>query len=187
MAEDNVVVDPRQLVGDEEEVFEVATDGVDVDGDPQVADEDVVDAVNVDDVDVPEDEEVGAAVVGDPAVVVDPDVRSIVKAQDATGLRVVVEDCGEEDGYDIADVDVELGVLVVVDAGNGSDWNVEVEVEDDVEVEHVDVRADKNGHVIVDTRGIVEDPDSCSTGSSSSGCLPTEPGLPASSACSSNA
>ena len=84
-------------------------------------------------------------------------------------------------------MDVELGVLVVVDAGNGSDWSVEVEVEDDVEVEHVDVRADLNGHVIVDTRGIVEDPDSCSTGSSSSGCLPTEPGLPASSACSSNA
>jgi hypothetical protein len=187
VVEDNAIADPGQLAGDEEEVLEVATDGVDVAGDPQAADDDVVDAVNVDDVDVPEDEEVGAAVIGDPAVVVDPNARSIVKAQDANGLLVVVEDCGEEDGYDIADMDVELGVLVVVDAGNGSDWNVEVEMEDDVEVEHVDVRADMNGHVIVDTRGIVEDPDSCSPNSSSSGCLVTTPSLPASSACSSNA
>jgi hypothetical protein len=151
VVEDTVVVDPRQLVGDEEEVLEVVTDGVDVAGDPQAADDDVVDAVNVEDVDVPEDEEVGAAVAGDPAVVADPDAHVIVKAQDANGLVVVVEDCGEVDGYGIADVDVELGVLVVVDAGHGSDWNVEVEVEDDVEVEHVDVRADKVGHVIVDT------------------------------------
>jgi hypothetical protein len=187
VAEDNVVVDPRQLVADEEEVLEVVTDGVDVAGDPQVADGGVVDAVNVDDVDVPEDEEVGAAVIGDPAVVVDPNVRDKVKAQDADGLLVVVEDGGEEDGYDIADMDVELGVLVVVDACNGSGWNVEVEVEEDVEVEHVDVRADKNGHVIVDTRGIVENPDSCSPGSSSSGCLVTTPGIPESSACSSSA
>ena len=84
-------------------------------------------------------------------------------------------------------MDAKLGVLVVVDACNGSGWDVDIELEDDVEVEHIDVRADMNGHVIVDTRGIVEDPDSCSSGSSSSGCLPTEPGLPASSACSSSA
>ena len=38
VAEDNVVVDPRQLVGDEEKVCEVATDGAGVAGDPQAAD-----------------------------------------------------------------------------------------------------------------------------------------------------
>ena len=186
VVEDNVVVGPGQLVGDEVKVFEVATDGADVAGVPQVADEDVVDDVSVDNVDVPDDEmkkEVGADVAGNPAVAVDPDVRDIVKAQDANGLPVVVGDCGEEDGYDIADV----GVLVVVDVGNGSDWNVEVGLEDDVEVEHVGVRADLNGHVIVGTRGIVEDPESCSPGSSSSSCLVTTPGCPPRSACSSSA
>ena len=127
VVEDDVITDPRQLAGDEEVVIGVDNAGADVAGDSQVADDGVADAVNVDDVDVPEDEEVGAAVSGDPAVVVDPDARSIVKAQDANGLLVVVEDCGEEDGYDIADMDAELGVLVVVDAGNGSDWDVGVE------------------------------------------------------------
>ena len=110
---------------------------------------------------MPEDEEVGAAVVGDPAVVVDPDIQIVVKAEDANGLVAVVNDCGEIDGYGIADVGVEIDVLVVVDAGDGVDWEIEVEMEDDVEVEHVDVCADMNGHVIVDARDIVEASDAC--------------------------
>ena len=167
MVEDNVVVEPRQLAENEEVVLGVANAGADVAGDPQVADDGVVDAaaVNVDAEDVPEDEEVGAAVVGD------PDVQIVVKAEDANGLVEVVEDCGEVDGYGIADVGVEIDVLVVVDAGDGVDWEIEVEMEDDVEVEHVDVCADMNGHVIVDAREIIEVPDS-SLSNSSSGVRP---------------
>jgi hypothetical protein len=48
-------------------------------------------------------------------------------------------------------------------------------MEDDVEVEHVDVCDDMNGHVIVDARDIVEASDSCLPNSSASACLVTTP------------
>ena len=82
-----------------------ASPGADVDSDPRNADvgANVVLAVDVDAVAAPGAGEVGCAVTGD------PDRRTIVEVQEATGPGAVVEDCNSSSERAIADVRVESG------------------------------------------------------------------------------